>query len=570
MTKQTQSIVHPSRHWLVLAALFLIMGLLSGRAVYLQILDTDYLKAQGDARYLRYTHIPPTRGMILDRNLEPLAVSTPVDSVWAHPQTLLDQGHSWGRLGKILQLSPSRLKRLCQKNLDREFVYLKRHLLPESANRLRDLNIPGVDLLREYRRYYPLGPYMGHVLGFTNVDDKGQEGIELAYNGHLSGVAGKDRVLKDRFGHIVERVERIQPVVNGGDLRVSLDARIQFLAHRYLKAAVRHHRAKSGSVVILDTNTGEVLAMVNEPSFNPNNRDDLRGSRFRNRAVTDVFEPGSTVKPFTVAMALQSGRFGPDSRVDTTPGTLRVGRHYVRDVRDYGLLTVSRVLVKSSNVGAAKIAMALELQPLLDMFKSLGFGETTGVGLSGEATGSLPARRRWRPIEHATLSFGYGLSVTPLQLARAYAVLANDGILLPLSIIPVDGPVVGERVMNAKIASEVRRMLEGAVSDHGTGQAARVDRYRVAGKTGTVHKMAEDGYADDSYMSVFAGIAPNSNPRLSMVVVIDDPRGENYYGGEVAAPVFSQVIAGALRLMNVPPDRQPAPLREPKGSDIGA
>ncbi len=569
MTKPTRSIVHAGRHWLVLAVLTVVLLLLAGRTVFLQILDTEYLKAQGDARYLRTTHIPPSRGMILDRNGEPLAVSTPVDSVWAHPQTLLDQGHSWSQLGKILQIAPSRLRQLCRKNREREFVYLKRHLLPESADRLRDLEIPGIDMLREYRRYYPLGPYMGHLLGFTNVDDVGQEGVELAYDRHLSGIAGKDRVLKDRFGHIVERVERIQRVVNGSNLRVSLDARIQFLAYRYLRAAVRSHRAKGASVVVLDTNTGEVLAMVNEPSFNPNNREELLGSRFRNRAVTDVFEPGSTVKPFTIAMALASGRFGPDTRVDTTPGSLRVGRHYVRDVRDYGLLTVSRVLVKSSNVGAAKIAMTLAPQPLLDMFKSLGFDETTGIGLAGEAAGSLPARRRWRPIEHATLSFGYGLSVTPLQLARAYAVLANGGVLLPLSIVPVDGPVFGTRVMDAKIASEVRRMLEGAVSDHGTGQAARVERYRVAGKTGTVHKVTDSGYADDRYMSVFAGIAPISSPRLAMVVVIDDPRGENYYGGEVAAPVFSQVMAGALRLMNVPPDLQPAPIREAKGGDTG-
>ncbi len=562
MNARQQPIAFAGRHWLVLVVLFLSLGLLAARAVFLQVVDTDYLKAQGDARYLRVVHTPPTRGMIIDRNGEPLAVSTPVDSVWAHPGTLLKQGHSWRKLARLLKVSPAHLKKLCRKNRQREFTYLKRHLPPDTVKRIMSLKIPGVDLVREYRRYYPAGPYTGHVLGFTNIDDEGQEGIELAHNAHLTGVAGTTRVLKDRLGHIVERVERIQPVINGRDLRISLDARIQFLAHRYLQAAMHRHQAKSASVVVLDAKTGEVLAMVNAPSFNPNNRDDIRGSRFRNRAVTDVFEPGSTIKPFTVAMALASGRFGPDTRVDTAPGHLLVGRHRIRDVKDYGLLTVSRVIVKSSNVGAAKIAMEFEPQRLFAALKALGFGYATGVGLPGEVSGTLPARRRWRPIEQATLAFGYGLSSTPLQLARAYAVLANDGILLPVSIAPVQGPVVGDRVMEPTIARQMREMLEKSVSDHGTGRAARVDRYRVAGKTGTVHKVTESGYAEDRYMSVFAGMAPASDPRLVMVVVVNDPRGENYYGGEVAAPVFSKVMAGALRLLNLPPDRHAEPERQ--------
>ncbi len=557
MSTRPEPIAYAGRQWLVLVILFLCLGLLAARAVFLQVLDTDYLKAQGDARYLRVVHTPPTRGMILDRNGEPLAVSTPVDSVWAHPETLLEQGHSWRKLARALKLSPAKIKKICRKNRNREFVYLKRHLPPKTVERVMSLRIPGVDLVREYRRYYPAGPYTGHVLGFTNIDDAGQEGIELTYNKRMRGVAGKTRVLKDRLGRIVERVELIQPVVNGSNLSISLDARIQFLAHRYLRAAVHRHRAKSASVVVLDAKTGEVLAMVNEPSFNPNNRDDIRGSRFRNRAVTDVFEPGSTIKPFTVAMALASGRFGPDTRIDTTPGHLMVGRHRVRDVKDYGLLTVSRVIVKSSNVGAAKIAMAFEPQKLVAALQSLGFGNATGLELPGEVAGSLPQRRRWRPIEQATLAFGYGLSATPLQLARAYAVLANDGVLLPVSILPVQGPVVGDRVMRPTIARQMRQMLEKSVGDHGTGGAARVDRYRVAGKTGTVHKVTKSGYADDRYMSIFAGFAPVSDPRLVMVVVVNDPRGENYYGGDVAAPVFAKVMAGALRLFNLPPDRSP-------------
>lgn len=545
------------------------LGLLGARAVYLQVFAADYLKAQGNARYLRVVKAVPNRGMILDRNGEVLAVSTPVDSVWAHPETFLKEGHSVSKLAKLLGVSSKRIRTLCQENEHREFVYLKRHLAPELANRVMELEIPGIDLVREYRRYYPAGPVTSHVLGLTNIDDRGQEGIELAFDTHLSGREGKTRVLRDRVGHIVEHVERISSAVDGNNLRISIDARIQYLAFRHLKAAVREHRAAGASAVLIDVGTGEILAMVNEPSFNPNNRLDRDRDKFRNRAVVDQFEPGSTIKPFTVAMALESGRFGPDTRVDTTPGIYRIGGHRVRDTRDYGLLTVTKVLVKSSNIGAAKIAMSLEPDALVETLRQLGFGRPTHVGLPGEAVGLVPERKRWRPIEHATLSFGYGLSATALQLARSYTVLATDGRLMPLSAVPLTKPRVGVRVFDSRVVNQVRPMLELAVGEHGTGTRAQLEQYRVAGKTGTVHKLVGGEYADDRYMSVFAGMAPVERPRVVMVVVIDDPRGEDYYGGAVAAPVFSRVMAGALRILNVAPDR-PAPAEIQQARAAGA
>ncbi len=545
------------RQWAVLGLLSLGLVLLGARAAYLQLVATDYLQAQGNARYQRIAQTPATRGKILDRNGEPLAVSTPVDSVWAHPATALKEGHSWPQLARLLGTRSRKLLKLLQDNAEREFVYVKRHLPPTTAEQVMALNIPGIDLHREYRRYYPAGPVFGHIIGFTNIDDEGQEGLELAFNQRLNGTPGRTRVLRDRVGHVVERIEQINPAVPGQDLRISLDARLQYLAYRHLKAAAREHRARAASVVVLDARTGGVLAMVNEPSFNPNNRGDLSGYRFRNRAVTDVFEPGSTIKPFTISMALQQGSAVPDTRIDTSPGVLQIGRDRVRDTHDYGLLTVSRVIVKSSNVGAAKIALALPAQRLVDALRRVGFGQATDVGIPGEVAGSLPERRRWRPIEHATLAFGYGLSATALQLARAYTVFATGGVLLPTAVVPTDAAPRGIRVFRPEVVRQVAAMLELAVSDQGTGRAARVPRYRVAGKTGTVHKLINGAYAEDRYLSIFAGYAPATDPRLVMVVVIDDPRGDEYYGGAVAAPVFSAVMSGALRLLNIAPDLPP-------------
>src|SRR3569623_728892 len=402
------------------------------------------------------------------------------------------------------------------------------------------LGIPGVSAQREYRRYYPTGEVAGHLLGFTNVDDEGQEGVELRFDQQLRGTPGSMRVVRDRLGRIVETVERLSEPVPGRDIALSIDRRIQYLAYRELKAAVQMNHAKAGSAVVLDVQTGEVLAMVNQPTFNPNNREGLRSERYRNRAVTDQYEPGSTVKPFTVAMALESGQYQPSTPIDTTPGTLRVGPNTIRDVHDYGLIDVSTVIIKSSNVGAGKLALALPAEQLWRKFTQVGLGSATGIDFPGEAGGSLPDYHRWYPIDRVTFSFGYGLSVSTLQLARAYAAIASGGVLKPVSLVPVSQPPAGERVMSEKIAQQLIPMLEGAASEKGTGGAARVAGYRVAGKTGTVRKSAAGGYAEDSYFSLFAGMIPASHPRLVMVVMINAPRGDAFYGGAGAAPGFGR------------------------------
>jgi cell division protein FtsI (penicillin-binding protein 3) len=546
------------RRLFLLGVMLMSPVLLAGRAVDLQMLHQDFLQEQGDARSLRVVAIPAHRGMITDRNGEPLAISTPVDSIWADPQQLLDASKQWPQLARRLDMSVREIRERLRDNASREFVYLKRQLPPAAAAQVMALDVPGVFSQREYRRYYPAGEVTGHLLGFTNVDDVGQEGVELAFNKTLRGTPGSMRVIKDRFGHVVEIVERISEPVTGRDLKLSIDRRIQYLAYRELKAAVQENRAASGSAVILDVHSGEVLAMVNQPAYNPNNRDSLQGSRYRNRAVTDVFEPGSTVKPFTVAMALESGNYRPDTLINTEPGTLRVGPNVIHDTHDYGLIDVSTVIAKSSNVGASKIALSLPPQDLWTMFHKVGFGVISGIDFPGEAAGSLPDYHRWYPIDHATFSFGYGLSVSALQLARAYGVLADGGLLKPVSLVPVDKPPAGERVMSARTAHQVMKMLDGVVSDEGTGELARVPDYHVAGKTGTVRKFVSGGYAEDRYLALFAGIIPATRPRLVMVVVINDPRGNQFYGGSVAAPVFQRVMSGAMRLLDIAPDNLPA------------
>lgn len=549
------------RQYFVLGILFLGFSVLLIRAGYLQVVMSDYLQAQGDSRYQRVIETKATRGMILDRQGEVLAVSTPVDSVWAHPPTFLYEGHSLDELAQLLAVPVAQLKKLAIEHQDREFAYLKRHLSPPVAQRVMALGIPGVGLRREYRRYYPAGPVFGQVLGFTDIDDEGQEGIERAHNRTLTGVAGRARVLRDRVGHVVEKTEQINPARNGRDLSITLDSRIQYLAYRHLAGAVQAHKAKSGSAVVIDLINGDILAMVNQPKFNPNNRGDRKPENFRNRAVTDVFEPGSTIKPFTVAMALQSRILVPDSRIDTTPGVLKIGRNRIRDVHDYGLLTVSRVIMKSSNVGAAKIAMMAKPQQLINVLADAGFGTTTNIGFPGEVAGMVP-RRELKRIEHATLAFGYGLSSTALQLARSYTALATGGRLLSPRLIKTQVPEPTREVFKKSVANQIRHMLELAVSDQGTAPSAQVARYRVAGKTGTAHKIVNGRYAKDRYRSLFVGYGPATKPRLVMAVVIDDPRGEHYYGGKVAAPVFSAVMSGALRLLNVAPDRELDPTTE--------
>jgi cell division protein FtsI (penicillin-binding protein 3) len=517
----------------------------------------DFLQNQGDARYLRIVPISAHRGMITDRHGEPLAISTPVDSVWVQPADFSEAHQAWPKLARLLQLDLAQLQRKVLARKDREFVYLKRHISPQLAEKVMALGIPGVNLQREYQRYYPAGEVMAHVVGFTDVDDQGQEGLELAYNDWLQGVAGSQRVLKDRLGRVVRYVEQIARPEPGKDLVLSLDQRLQYLAYRELKRAVQQHKARSGSVVVLDVQTGEVLAMVNQPAYNPNNRGQFKGGQTRNRAVTDVFEPGSTVKPFTVTAALESGKFRPTSMIDTAPGRFNVGKAVVRDARNYGRISVATVIKKSSNVGASKIALALPDAALWNVFTRVGFGLTTGSGFPGEAGGLLSHARHWRDIEKATLAFGYGLSVTPLQLTRAYSGLAADGIMRPVSFLRVDEPVQGKRVMPARIARLIRPMLEAVIHDGGTGTRARVTGYSVSGKTGTVKKATAGGYSDDRYIAVFAGFAPASRPRLAMVVTINEPRGKEYYGGQVAAPVFARIMAGALRALNIPPDTAP-------------
>jgi cell division protein FtsI (penicillin-binding protein 3) len=494
------------------------------------------------------------RGRILDRNGEPLAISTPVDSVWAHPAELAAAPEHFSSLGRLLRLDPVELGRLLVERGDREFVYLKRHVAPSLASAVEQAGVPGVYLQREYRRYYPLGEVAAHVVGFTNVDDQGQEGLELTYDEQLQGVGGARRVLRDRLGRIVEEVESIRSPKAGGDLALGLDRRIQYLSYRALLDGVRRHGARAGSAVVLDARTGEVLAMVNQPAYNPNNRADRVSARYRNRAVTDVFEPGSAVKPFTIAAALESGEFTAASRVDTNPGLFKVGKHTVRDLRNYGVIDLATVVQKSSNVGAGRLALSLPPKQLWQMLTRVGFGGSTGSGFPGEADGVLNHYLDWGEIHRATLSFGYGMSLTALQLAQAYGVIANDGQFLRVSLERIGKPVPGVPVMGRDTARVIRGMLESVVGPGGTAARARVSGYRVGGKTGTVRKSIVGGYAEDRYKAVFAGMAPMSRPRLVAVVVIDEPSGEEYYGGQVAAPVFAQIMARSLRVLGVPPD----------------
>ena len=545
------------RRRLVLALFAAGVVALVWRAMDLQVFNQGFLQVQGDARHLRVVTLAAHRGMIVDRNGEPLAVSTPVDSVWANPQELATAREYWPALAKLLNLEIDAMRRQLEARAGREFVYLKRHVDPSIAAQVRALGAPGVALQREYRRYYPDGEVAAQVLGFTDVDDVGQEGLELAYEEWLRGEPGAKRVVKDGQHAIIENVESIRAARPGRDLTLSIDRRIQYLAYRELKTAVQRHKARSGSVVVLDTVTGEVLAMVNQPSYNPNNRARWHASTLRNRAVTDLFEPGSTLKPFTVAAGLETGQYRPNTPIETGPGYYRVGVNLVRDVHNYGALDVTGVIRKSSNVGSSKIALSLDKQVFWSLLNRLGFGSLTASGFPGEASGLLVNYRRWRPIEVATLSFGYGLSVTPLQLAQAYGVLAADGALRPVSFLKLEKAPRAERVLSVRTAQDVRLMLEEAVGPEGTAPAARVAGYRVGGKTGTVRKSIAGGYADDRYLSVFSGLAPTSRPRLSVVVMINEPNNGDYYGGKVAAPVFSAVMAGALRFLNVAPDALP-------------
>lgn len=542
------------RAHLIAAGYMLTAALLIWRAVELQVLDNQFLQDQGDARHLRTDVIQAHRGMITARNGEPLAVSTPVDSVWVNPKELQNLDSDLSRLAYLTGLEPGVLKQKVTERLERDFVYVRRHMSPNDAARITSEEIPGVYLLREYRRFYPASEVTAHMLGFTNIDDEGQEGLELAFDDWLRGRNGAKRVLRDRLGRTVENVENIRSPEPGKTLVSSIDLRIQYLAYRELKAVIQENNAKSGSIVVVDSKTSEILALANQPSFNPNNRDSLIGEHYRNRAVTDQFEPGSSFKPFPIAAAIEAGRVTPDTLIDTSPGILKVGGYAVEDERNYGVIDVTTVLKRSVNVGASKIALSLKGDYLWSTLTRFGFGSPTGSGLPGESTGKLAHYQRWRPIGQATLAYGYGVAVTPLQLAQAYSIIAEDGVRKPLSILVNNKRPHGESIISAKTARTVRGMMEAVVSSDGTGHRAAVDGYRVAGKTGTARKAIAGGYSTERHVSIFAGMAPVSDPRLVAVVVIDEPSTGNYYGSVVAAPVFSRVMSGALRLLDVPPD----------------
>lgn len=548
-----------ARLQLVALMLGLACASLVVRAVDLQVVRKDFYQEQGDARYLRDLEIPVSRGTIFDRNGEPLAVSTPVESIWINPQELLEHAERIGELAEATALDAQSLRERVEERAKagKEFVFIKRHLNPDDAQAVLMHAIPGVYSQREFKRYYPSGEVMAHVLGFTNVDDQGQEGIELAFNDWLSGKPGSKRVLRDRLGHQIENVELLREAQPGRDLTLSIDRRIQYLAYRELMAGLRKHNAKSGSMVVLNAHSGEILAMVNLPSYNPNARGNAPIEYRRNRAVTDVVEPGSTMKAVTIAAALASGKWKPETKVDTSPGTWSFYGHTFHDTHNHGVIDVTHVITVSSNIGAAKIGGSLPRADMYGVFHSLGFGEVSGSGFPGEAPGRLPIPREWGPVEQATISFGYGLNVTPLQIARAYAAIADDGILHTPTFVKGGGDA-GEQVLDPKVAGEVLAMLQTVVAKGGTAPTAAVPNYLVGGKTGTSHQSAAGGYSN-RYVSLFTGIAPVSDPELVATVVIHDA-GSNeaglitYAGGFVAAPVFARVMDGALRLLDVPPD----------------
>lgn len=524
------------------------------RGIYLQSLHKDFLQQKGDARYSRALVLQAHRGKITDRNGELLAISSPVESVWASPPDVEINKKQKIALAKLLTIKTKEIDKKIA-NREREFVYLKRRISPDLAAKVMSLEIPGVFLQREYKRFYPAGDVTAHLVGFTGIDDNGQEGFELAQNSVLSGKAGSRRVIQDRQGHIVEDLEAVKVPQDGRDLVLSIDRRLQYLAFRELQKAVEAHRAKAGAVVILDAKTGEVLAMVNLPTYNPNNPVNIKG-KTRNRAITDMFEPGSTMKAVTAAAAMQFGDYQPDTKIQTAPGAMNIGPATIHDAHPHGVLTVAQVIQKSSNVGAAKMALSLKKEELWSTFNQLGFGSRANIGFPGEASGILRSYKTWRPIEQATMSYGHGISVTLLQLARAYTVFANEGELKPVSLTKLTESPVGHQVFSAQVANDVKDMLEMVIQPGGTALRAQVAGYRVAGKTGTAHKIGGTGYEKDKYVGSFVGIAPASNPRLIMAVMIDEPNIENeqYYGGIVAAPVFAAVMADALRMLAVPQD----------------
>lgn len=542
------------RRYLLLIVIIAVFCLLFMRAVQLQLLNADFYHQAGSERHLRTVSIAAHRGSITDRYGEALAISTPVYSIWAHPKTSLANPDAIAHTAKVLGISNKKLTKKLRDRKDKQFVYLRRHVFPNVVQELQQKTTTGISTVREYRRYYPDGEISSHIVGLTNIDDQGIEGIEFAYDDWLKGIPGKKRVLRDGNGTIVSNIELIQEPHHGKDLQLSIDKRIQYLTYRELKRTIAQHQAQAGSVVILSVDSGEVLAMANLPSFNPNDRIDAKYDAIRNRAITDVFEPGSTIKPFLIAAALDSGAVKVNSRINTSPGYFNVRGLQVSDNKNHGVMDIQTILAKSSNVGAVRVALKLSEEEVWNQYQAVGFGQLTGSGFPGERAGKLDNYTQWNEAQRATLAYGYGISGTTLQLARAYSVIARDGVLLPTSFIVNNDSVSGYRVMSANTAKQLRGMLHHVVSKQGTAHRAMMESYTAAGKTGTSRKLNKGKYLDDQHISLFAGMAPAKQPRIVVVVVIDRPTKGGYYGGDVAAPLFSRITDGTLRLLNVPPE----------------
>lgn len=539
----------------VLIVFFVMACCLVLRALYLQVFDHEFYQSEGDRRQQRVVSIPAHRGNLLDRHGEALAISTPIQSVWGDPRSMVEQPAAMREVASLLELDPIKLQSRIDKaaSQGKEFIYVKRHVTPDIAEKVMDLRVSNLSLQREFRRYYPSGQAASHVVGFTDIDDKGREGLELAYNDWLKGQPGMRRVVRDLNGREIASMDVVEPAVPGKELRLSIDKQLQYFTNSVLRDAVAKQRAESGSVVVMDVKTGEVLAMANYPSYNPNDLADRTGGRQRNRSITDVFEPGSTMKPFTIAAALDSGEFKPDDIVFTSPGHYEIGKYRISDTRDNGWLDLRGIVRKSSNVGVSKVATQLDPEQMWSVFDSFGFGRPPGSEFPGEVAGYFNHPTLWHHIEQASVSYGYGISVSALQLVRAYSALANDGVMPDVSFIADPSDNEGQRVIEKGIAEEVRNMLESVVTE-GTGSRAKVPGYRIAGKTGTSHRSQSGGYAEDRYVSVFAGFAPASRPEIAAVVVVHDPKAGEHFGSVVAAPVFANVMSHALRLQGVEPD----------------
>lgn len=555
--KTKKDVSYRGRLGFVQGIMMLIFVFLCFGVGYLQIEDRQFLENEGDKRTVRRELIPASRGIIFDRNRNPLAVSTPVTSIWINPGELIDTPEHWPKLAEALGISLASLSSKIKQNADKAFLYMQRQVEPHEAQKVLALRIPGVHGQHEYRRYYPAGEVTSQLVGLTNIDDRGQEGLELAMDQWLAGQPGVMRVIKDRRGQIIRAADVLKSAEPGDELTLSIDLKLQYLAYRELLKAVQEHKAEAASLVMMDVKTGEILAMVNQPSFNPNNRAHLNPASLRNRAMTDQFEPGSVIKPFVIAAALESGKYQADSEVNVSPGYVQLGRDRVRDIRDYGTLDLTNLLARSSNVGMTKIALDIGAPSIVSLYQQFGFGQSTGVIFPGESVGVVPIRSHWRPIEVATLSYGYGLTTTTLQLAQAYAALANDGVTIPATIFRRDEPAEGTRVISSQNASAILEMMKSVTGPSGTARRARIEGYSVGGKTGTAKKLDGGGYSSDSYYSLFAGVAPIDNPRVVAVIVIDNARSGSFYGGVVAAPVFSRVVAEAMRVLGVVPDEAP-------------